>query len=195
MKWTAAALALLLSTPTLAFECDPEPVLPDNAFPVVVLETSMGNIEVELNRMRAPATVNNFLHYVVSGHYDGTIFHRVENNFVVQGGGYDKDFNEKETRPGVMNESGNGLRNNAFTIAMARFSDPHSATDQFYFNLDNNDGLDPGPRNWGYAVFGDVIGGRDVLEAIAAVEVGYNATVDFQNVPLVPVTLIKATVQ
>lgn len=195
MKRMLACIALLLCVPSWAFECQPDDVLPDNAFPVVRLETSMGDIEVELNRMRAPATVNNFLRYVVKGHYDNTIFHRVEKDFVVQGGGYDERFNEKEGFEPVMNESGNGLRNNAWTIAMARFADPHSATDQFYFNLANNGGLDPNARSWGYAVFGDVVAGREVLEAIAAVEVGYNAEVDFQNVPLVPVKLLKAQVQ
>ena len=178
------------------FQCTPETVLPDNAFPVVRFETSMGVVEVELNRMRAPATVNNFLWYAVNGHYDGTIFHRVIRDFVVQGGGYDEAFNEIPLQPPVMNESGNGLQNNAWTIAMARFSDPHSATSQFFFNVaDNNRALDPSARNWGYTVFGDVIAGREVLEAIAAVETGYNAQVDFQDVPLVPVRLEKVTVQ
>jgi len=178
------------------FQCAPEPVLPDNAFPVVRFETSLGVVEVELNRMRAPATVNNFLWYVVNGHYDGTIFHRVIADFVVQGGGYDEEFNEIPLQPSVMNESGNGLKNNAWTIAMARFSDPHSATSQFFFNVaDNNRALDPSARNWGYTVFGDVIGGREVLEAIAAVETGYNSEVDFQDVPLAPVRLKKVTVQ
>jgi peptidyl-prolyl cis-trans isomerase A (cyclophilin A) len=162
---------------------------------VVLLDTSMGAVEVELNRMRAPATVNNFLRYVVDGRYDGTIFHRVMKDFVVQGGGYGAQWNEVTTHPPVMNESGNGLRNVSGSIAMARFDDPHSATSQFYFNLSGNDSLDPGSRNWGYTVFGDVISGMEVLQAIAGVETGYNAEVDFQDVPLVPVTLIKVTVQ
>jgi len=170
--------------------------LPENAFPIVVLETSMGNIEVELDRMRAPATVNNFLRYVVEGGYDGTIFHRVMKDFVVQGGGYDENFEERPVHEPVMNESGNGLGNIPWTIAMARFSDPHSATNQFFFNVaDNTGALNPSPKQWGYTVFGTVITGQDVLEKIAAVETGYNAEVDFQDVPLVPVTLVKATVQ
>lgn len=194
-------LSLLLlsiaATPVQAadFVCAPDDVLPDNAFPVVRLETSMGMVEVELNRMRAPATVNNFLRYVVDGAYDGTIFHRVMKDFVVQGGGYDAKWQEVATHAAVMNESGNGLRNISGTIAMARFDDPHSATSQFYFNMSENDSLDPGSRNWGYTVFGDVISGMEVLQAIAAVETGYNAEVDFQDVPLVPVTLIKVSVQ
>ena len=194
-------LSLLLLSITAApaqaadFTCAPDEVLPDNAFPVVALETSMGVVEVELNRMRAPATVNNFLRYVVDGAYDGTIFHRVMKDFVVQGGGYDAQWQEVSTHAAVMNESGNGLRNVSGTIAMARFDDPHSATSQFYFNVAENDSLDPGSRNWGYTVFGDVISGMEVVQAIAAVGTGYNAEVDFQDVPLVPVTLIKASVQ
>lgn len=178
-----------------AFQCEPEDVLPENAFPTVKFETSMGEFTVELNRMRAPATVNNFLRYALDGHYDGTIFHRVINDFVVQGGGYDAEFNEVPVREPVMNESGNGLLNNAFTIAMARFSDPHSATSQFYFNLKANESLNPSSRSWGYTVFGDVVSGQDVLQAIAAVPTGYNAEVDFQDVPQVPVLLEKVTVQ
>lgn len=198
MKLRLSLLLLsIAATPVQAadFVCAPDDVLPDNAFPVVRLETSMGMVEVELNRMRAPATVNNFLRYVVDGAYDGTIFHRVMKDFVVQGGGYDAKWQEVATHAAVMNESGNGLRNISGTIAMARFDDPHSATSQFYFNMSENDSLDPGSRNWGYTVFGDVISGMEVLQAIAAVETGYNAEVDFQDVPLVPVTLIKVSVQ
>lgn len=185
----------VLSAGAAGFNCSPEEVLPDNAFPVVRFETSMGAFEVELNRMRAPATSNNFLKYAVDGHYDSTIFHRVMKDFVVQGGGYDAEFNEIPLRDPVMNESGNGLKNNTWTIAMARFEDPHSATSQFYINMADNKSLDSSSRNWGYAVFGDVISGQDVLEAIAGVDTGYNADVDFQDVPLVPVTLNKVTIQ
>lgn len=189
-------LSLLpLAAPAAEFDCAPAEVLPDNPFPTVTFETSMGSVEVELNRMRAPAAVNNFLRYVVDGRYDNTIFHRVMEGFVVQGGGYGAGWNEVALHPPVMNESGNGLRNNRGTIAMARFEDPHSATSQFYFNMANNETLDPGARNWGYTVFGDVIAGMEVLEAIAGVDTGYDATVDFQDVPLVPVTLVRVSVQ
>lgn len=189
---------VFLLIPALAFgECDcfPEDVIPDNMFPSIRLETSMGDVVVELNRMRAPATSNNFLRYVMDGAYNGTIFHRVMPDFVVQGGGYDKDFNERNLHPPVINESGNGLANDTGTIAMARFSDPHSATSQFYFNLDNNESLNPNSRNWGYTVFGSVLEGMDVLQAIAAVETGYSEGLDAQDVPLVPVTLIKVSIQ
>lgn len=190
------SLALLVPTLVLAeFQSDPEPVLPDNAFPVVVFETSMGTVEVELDRRKAPATVNNFLSYVVEGAYDNTIFHRVIADFVVQGGCYNEAWDECATRAPVMNESGNGLRNDKGTIAMARYDDPHSATNQFFFNVaDNNRALDPG-RNWGYTVFGVVVAGQEVLDAIAAVDTGYHAEMDFQDVPVTPVKLIKVSVQ
>lgn len=192
-------LAALLSLPAAVqadFECAPEDVMPDNMFPTVRFETSMGVIEVELNRMRAPATVNNFLRYATEGKYDGTLFHRVMKDFVVQGGGYDPEFEEIDLHPPVMNESGNGLSNILGTIAMARFNDPHSATSQFFFNMaDNKRALDPSSRNWGYTVFGDVISGQEVLQEIAAVPTGYHAEVDFQDVPQVPVLLHKVTVQ
>jgi len=195
MLGLAAALSLPVSA-LAEFQCAPEDVLPDNAFPVARLDTSMGVIEVELNRMRAPATVNNFLRYAVAGRYNGTIFHRVIKDFVVQGGGYDPGFNEIELYEPVMNESGNGLGNVTGSIAMARYADPHSATSQFYFNLsDNGRALDPSSRNWGYTVFGDVISGMEVLQAIGAVATGYNAEVDFQDVPQVPVILNSVTIQ
>lgn len=174
--------------------CFPPDVLPDNRFPVVRLETSMGEIQVELNRRRAPATVNNFLRYVVAGRYDNTIFHRVMPGFVVQGGGYTETIEERELFPPIFNESGNGLQNLPMTIAMARYDDPHSATNQFYFNLAANSSLDPNSRSWGYAVFGQVIAGQDVVEAIAAVPTGYHEGLDAENVPLSPVKLISATV-
>jgi len=175
--------------------CFPPEMIPDNMFPTIKLETSMGDIEVELNRMRAPATVNNFLRYVLEGEYDGTIFHRVMFGFVVQGGGYTKDIQEKTMHENVLNESGNGLQNITGSIAMARYEDPHSATRQFYFNMSDNSSLDPSSRNWGYTVFGEVVSGMEVLEAIADVETGYSEDLDAEDVPVKPVLLIRATVQ
>ncbi len=176
-------------------DCFPPEMIPDNMFPTVVLETSMGTVEVELNRMRAPITSNNFLRYVLEGEYDGTIFHRVMIGFVVQGGGYTKDIEEKKLYDNILNESGNGLTNDFGTIAMARYDDPHSATRQFFFNMENNSSLNPGSRNWGYTVFGQVISGMEVLQAIAEVETGYSEDLDAEDVPLEPVILIKATVK
>ena len=197
MKYFLALLtAFLVSVSALAAEpdCFPEEVLPDNAFPSVKLETSMGDIVVELNRRRAPVTANNFLRYVLAGAYDQTIFHRVMPGFVVQGGGYTETIEERELFAPIINESGNGLKNQMMSIAMARYDNPHSATNQFYFNLAENSSLDPNRRSWGYAVFGEVIEGWDVVMAITGVETGYNELLDAEDVPLVPVKLLKATV-
>jgi len=176
-------------------DCFPPEMIPDNLFPIIKFETSKGDIEVELNRMRAPVSANNFLRYVLEGEYDGTIFHRVMPGFVVQGGGYTKDIEEKTLYANVLNESGNGLKNVTGSIAMARYDDPHSATRQFYFNMNDNASLDPGARNWGYTVFGEVISGMEVLEAIADTETGYSDALDAEDVPLVPILLIRATVK
>ena len=175
-------------------ECFPEDVIPENLFPSVRLETSMGDIVVELNRLRAPVSANNFLRYVLEKKYDNTIFHRVMPGFVVQGGGYTETLEERELHPPIINESGNGLKNMPMTIAMARFDDPHSATNQFYFNVAANSSLDPNSRNWGYAVFGQVISGQEVVEAIAVVDTGYSENLDASDVPLAPVKLLSATV-
>ena len=175
-------------------ECFPAEVLPENAFPTVRLETSMGDIVVELDRKRAPVTANNFLRYVLEKKYDNTIFHRVMPGFVVQGGGYTETLEERELYAPIINESGNGLQNLPMTIAMARYDNPHSATNQFFFNLSANSSLNPNSRSWGYAVFGQVISGQDVVEAIGLVDTGYSENLDAEDVPLVPVKLLSATV-
>jgi len=191
-------LASLLLVPLVARAaetgCSPPDVMPENVFPTVRLETSMGDIMVELDRKRAPVTVNNFLRYVTNGSYNNTIFHRVMPGFVVQGGGYTEAIEERELYAPIANESGNGLKNMPMTIAMARYDDPHSATNQFYFNLAANASLDPNTKGWGYAVFGLVVSGQDVIEAIAAVDTGYHDLLDAENVPLVPVKILSATV-
>lgn len=171
------------------------PVYPDETYPTVVLETSAGEITVELDRRKAPVTVNNFLRYVESGRYDGTQFHRVVADFAVQGGGYMPDGTPIETEGAIMNESGNGLGNNERTIAMARLDDPHSASSQFYFNLADNDSLNPNRKSWGYTVFGTVIDGWDVVQAIAQVDTGYSDQLDTVDVPVTPVVLRKATLK
>jgi peptidyl-prolyl cis-trans isomerase B (cyclophilin B) len=143
--------------------------------PRVKLETSQGDIVLELNRAKAPKTVANFIAYVKKGHYDGTIFHRVIKGFMIQGGGYDKNFNEKDTMAPVENEADNGLRNDRGTIAMARTNDPHSATAQFFINHKDNGFLNHTAKNargWGYAVFGKVIEGMDTVDAIANLPTG-----------------------
>jgi peptidyl-prolyl cis-trans isomerase A (cyclophilin A) len=188
---------LIVSSTYANSDCNlfPEEQIPENMFPNILFETSMGNLVVELNRMRAPATANNFLHYALEGAYDGTIFHRVMTDFVVQGGGYEPDYTERKLHDPVVNESGNGLENNTGTIAMARFSDPHSATSQFYFNMNNNESLNPSSKNWGYTVFGEVIEGMDVLLAISTVETGYSDSLNAEDVPLIAVKLIKVSIR
>lgn len=163
--------------------------------PSVKLETSMGDIVVRLDAAKAPETVANFLAYVKAGHYDGTVFHRVINNFMIQGGGMTPDMKEKPTQKPIKNEAANGLKNSKYTIAMARTSDPHSATSQFFINVKDNDFLDyktPSGQGWGYAVFGKVIKGQEVVDKIKAVPTGSRGM--HQDVPREPVTLKKATV-
>ena len=143
--------------------------------PVVELDTSMGAIVIELNEEKAPKTVENFLNYVKSGHYDGTIFHRIIDGFMIQGGGMDAEMNEKSTNAPIENEADNGLKNDAGTIAMARTQDPHSATSQFFINVKDNDFLNHSGKNmqgWGYTVFGKVTSGMDVIEKMRGVPTG-----------------------
>ncbi|NKF49614.1 peptidyl-prolyl cis-trans isomerase [Shewanella sp. WXL01] len=191
-KWLSAAIIAL--TLTLSCAVAKVDIQPDTLFPKVKLETTMGTIVVELDRQRAPITVDNFLTYVVKGEYDNTIFHRIIADFVVQGGGLDGNFEEAEpSMPAIVNEAGNGLSNGLGTIAMARENEPHSATKQFYFNVADNKRLDPSKRRWGYAVFGEVIEGLEVLEAMAVVETGQNAKLGWPDVPVKNITLTKAT--
>ena len=143
--------------------------------PEVELKTNMGTITLELYPDKAPKTVENFLQYVKEGSFKGTIFHRVINGFMVQGGGFTPDYAQKKTRAPVRNEADNGLKNEVGTVAMARTSDPHSATAQFFINHKNNEFLNhtaPTPQGWGYTVFGKVIKGMDVVNKIAALETG-----------------------
>nr|WP_310733276.1 peptidylprolyl isomerase [Colwellia sp. 6M3] len=165
---------------------------PDNLFPQVKLETSMGVIIVELDRIRAPLTVDNFLTYVVSGEYDNTIFHRVVSEFIVQGGGYNENFELKKVNENIVNESGNGLKNEIGTIAMAKERHPHSANRQFFFNVNDNTSLDPG-RKWGYTVFGAITEGQEVVDAMALVTTDYSDVMGWEDVPLEPIMLIKAS--
>ena len=165
---------------------------PTNIYPKVKLETSMGIIIVELDRVKAPITVDNFLTYVITGEYNNTIFHRIVEDFIVQGGGYDADFVPKKINEDIVNESGNGLKNEIGTIAMAKENRPHTANRQFFFNINDNTNLDPG-RRWGYTVFGAIVEGDEVLDAMAKVKTDYNDGLGWENVPLEPVILIKAT--
>lgn len=161
----------------------------------VLMKTTFGDITLELDGEKAPKTVENFLGYVKSGFYDGTIFHRVINNFMVQGGGFDTDMKQKETEAPIENEADNGLKNEMGTIAMARTMDPHSATAQFFINVSNNDFLNHSGKNmqgWGYAVFGRVVEGDSVLEKIKVVPTGNFA--GHQDVPQDSVVIESITV-
>ena len=163
--------------------------------PVVELETNMGAIVIELNEEKAPKTVENFLNYVKSGQYDGTIFHRIIDGFMIQGGGMDAEMNEKPTNAPIENEADNGLKNDKGTIAMARTQDPHSATSQFFINVKDNDFLNHSGKNmqgWGYTVFGKVTRGMDVIEKMRSVPTGRFGM--HADVPKEPVVINSATI-
>jgi len=159
---------------------------------MVKLETTKGDIVIEVNETAAPETAANFVLYVNEGFYDGTIFHRVIPRFMIQGGGFTPDMKQKPTRPPIVNEAKNGLKNKRGTIAMARTNDPNSATAQFFINLVDNVNLDYTARNPGYAVFGQVVEGMDVVDAIAAVKTGTKGM--FQDVPVEAVVIKSAKV-
>jgi peptidyl-prolyl cis-trans isomerase B (cyclophilin B) len=162
----------------------------------VTMETSKGVITLELDREKAPDSVENFITYAKSGHYDGTIFHRVIRDFMIQGGGFDTSMQQKSTNPPIKNEAANGLKNDKGTVAMARTNVPDSATSQFFINLKDNDFLNhtsPTPQGWGYAVFGKVTDGMDVVESIENVATANKG--GHQDVPVSEVIIEKVTVQ
>jgi len=159
----------------------------------VRVESSMGSFVIEVNSERAPLSAANFLQYVRSGFYDGTLFHRVISNFVIQGGGYDTRFLLKTPRASVDNESGNGLSNKRGTVGLARSESPHSGNAQFYINLADNDDLDPTPLRWGYAVFGRVVSGFEVVEKIGRVATGELGPFK-KDAPQVPVIINKVEI-
>lgn len=161
---------------------------------MVKLNTNFGEITLTLDAEKAPATAANFLQYVDNGFYNDVVFHRVINNFMVQGGGFDTNMQQKETLAEIKNEADNGLKNDQYTIAMARTSAPHSASSQFFINVNNNDFLNftaPSGSGWGYCVFGKVTVGMDVVDAIKAVKTGNKS--GHQDVPLEPVIILSAT--
>jgi peptidyl-prolyl cis-trans isomerase B (cyclophilin B) len=160
---------------------------------MVKLHTSMGDITLELDAQKAPSTVENFLQYVRSGFYDNTVFHRVINGFMIQGGGMEPGMHQKDTQAPIRNEADNGLKNEKYTVAMARTSNPHSATAQFFINVADNDFLNhtsQTPQGWGYCVFGRVVEGEDVVDRIKAVTTGNRGF--HQDVPLEDVVIEKA---
>ena len=162
------------------------------AHPHIQIETSAGQIVLELEGRRAPITVRNFLELIDSGYFDGTVFHRVIPDFMIQGGGFTRDLKSGEPDGFIVNESGNGMKNMRGTIAMARTSEPHTARAQFFINVNDNTALDPNPDRWGYTVFGYVIEGMDIVDAIAKVRTGPGGRFS-QDVPVVPVIIEKAS--
>lgn len=177
--------ALMMCLPLVAFA-------EEGGSPRVKLKTTMGDIVVELNATEAPKSTENFLEYVNSGFYNGTVFHRVIPGFMIQGGGFTADLQKKTTRDPIENEAKNGLKNNRGTIAMARTNDPHSATAQFYINSVDNDSLNQGRApGWGYAVFGEVVEGMDVVDEISKVKTGRQN--QMANVPVEPVKILQAS--
>jgi peptidyl-prolyl cis-trans isomerase A (cyclophilin A) len=179
--WKPLLVLSAAATSTAALGADPQ----------VDMKTSAGTIRIELYPAKAPKTVENFLQYVKDGHYDGTIFHRVIPSFMIQGGGMTPDMAQKKTRAPIPIESKNGLKNELGTVAMARTSDPNSATAQFFINVSNNGFLDyPGQDGYGYTVFGKVVGGMDVVNKIAAAPTGNQGM--HQNVPRTPIVIESA---
>jgi cyclophilin family peptidyl-prolyl cis-trans isomerase len=184
------ALALTLS---LLFCCATVAGAAEARNPVVLMETSLGKIKIELFAKEAPVSVKNFLDYVNKGFYSGTIFHRVISGFMVQGGGFTTEFQQKPTTAPIINEAGNGLKNDRGTIAMARTGAPDSATSQFFINVVNNDGLNrPRPDGFGYAVFGKVVEGMGVVDKIRGVKTGIK--MGMPDVPETPVVIKSVTV-
>ena len=188
MKKILCCLLLCITTPLWAADSAPQTTSTQ-----VTLETNLGNIVIQLNPEKAPLTVTNFLNYVNSGFYDGTIFHRVINGFMIQGGGFGTDMSRKATQDAIHNESDNGLSNRTGTIAMARTNAPHSATAQFFINVNNNSNLDYAGGRLGYAVFGEVIEGMELVNQIK--QVPTTSREGYRDVPVEPIVILKAIAQ
>lgn len=186
--------SIFLSFQTFAATTKGQYIQPNNMSPKVRIETSLGNVIIQLDRYRAKITADNFLGYAARGQYDKTLFHRVEIGYLIQAGGFMTNYQEIEPDTPIFNESGNGLKNKYGAIAMAKqLNDAHSATSQFFINLNDNTHLDPG-KSWGYAVFGEVIEGEDVLEKIADVEVGYSEQLGYPTVPKKMITIYRVVI-
>ncbi|WP_394192280.1 peptidylprolyl isomerase [Pseudoalteromonas atlantica] len=200
MKRIFLFFALLFISQDITAATEGRFVQKNNMFPRVEISTTMGKIIIEMDRSKAPITVNNFLTYVMDGSYNGTVFHRVERDidnerdFVIQGGGYDKEYDGVYEGDPIFNESGNGSKNDMYSIAMAyQDRQPHSGTRQFFFNMDDNDHLNPG-REWGFAVFGMVMDGYETLDKIMQVETGFNEKIGYDFVPKTPVVILNMAV-
>ncbi len=192
----SALFVLSLYGSALAADAAPgSAITPQPGKVLIKMETTKGDIVLELFKDKAPLSVASFLQYAKSGHYDGTIFHRVINGFMIQGGGFDITMNERPTGPAIKNEADNGLKNTLYTIAMARTAEPHSASAQFYINVKDNRSLDyreKTEQGWGYAVFGKVVDGKRVVDEIKGVATGMRGP--FSDVPLRPVIIKKVVV-
>jgi len=192
-KFISALLALLLCLVIQPSHSSTQASPTKGKQTMVKLHTNLGTITLQLDAEKAPITVKNFLEYVNSGFYSNTVFHRVIDNFMIQGGGFEAGMKQKATNAPIKNEAANGLRNDKYTIAMARTNDPHSATAQFFINTKNNAFLDnPGQDGWGYCVFGKVVEGMDVVDKIGKVKTGFRA--GHQDVPEQDVIITKAEV-
>ncbi len=192
LKYALVVIAVLMAIAAL-FLIIRDKVQKGDVMEVVVLETSKGNIEITLDRGRAPVTVDNFLRYVKEGNYDGTVFHRVIDGFMIQGGGFTPDGKQKQVHEPIKLESGNGLKNLAGTVAMARTMSPDSATSQFFINLIDNGFLDYAPGNPGYAVFGRVTSGMDVVNQIAKADTESRGM--YQDWPVKDIIIEKAFIK
>ena len=194
--WVSSFAALYLFSGSAFADQHPDKTqATSNDTTMVTLKTSHGDIQIELDAEKAPNSVENFLQYVKEGHYDGVIFHRVIPNFMIQGGGFTQDMEQKPTRASIVNEADNGLTNDKYTLAMARTNEPHSASSQFFINTKDNDFLNfksASPSGWGYAVFGKVVSGTEVVDAIEVVRTGQNGP--YGDVPLEPVIIESATI-
>ena len=173
--------------------CPTKEIYPDAHYPELTIETNLGNVVIELDRGRAPLTVNRFLHYVKNQAYDNNLVHRVVANYVVQTGAFKTDFSAVASCGKLFNESGNGLSNDRGTLAMARYDDPHSAGTSFYINLKNNDNLNPNKKSWGYTVFGYVVSGMEVIDLMAQGKTGYSAEIEATDVPEKTITIKKVS--
>ncbi|MCX7552615.1 peptidylprolyl isomerase [Marinicella sp. S1101] len=186
----ALLVIFLAATANLAqAACPTEPVYPNASYPELTISTNLGDIVVELDRGRAPLTVNRFLHYVKSKTYDNNLVHRVEPEYVIQTGAFKTDFSDVKSCGNLVNESGNGLNNDRGTLAMARYDDPHSAGSSFFINLKDNNNLDPNKKSWGYTVFGYVVSGMEVIDLMVQGETAYNTQMDVPNAPVKPITI------
>ena len=193
MKIVSTTIFLFLSQLSHA-DCPADSVFPETTFPELTIKTTVGDIVIELDRNRSPLTVNHFLYHVKNKAYDDNLVHRVVNDYVVQTGAFKTNLATIEACGTLFNEAGNGLANKRGTIAMARHNAPHSAKTSYYINLKDNNNLDPNSKSWGYAVFGYVVEGMDIVDKIGLSKTGYHADLDAKDVPLETIKIISVRV-